>query len=116
MKKILVFGAGVLGSIYAARFKQSGQDVTILARGQRFKEITVNGIELEDALSGRKNNVKLTVVEKLEPDDIYDLIVVLVRKNQISDILPILSLNQKTLKQEMHNQPNTTDSLSLTAD
>ena len=27
MKKILVFGAGVLGSLYAARLKQSGNDV-----------------------------------------------------------------------------------------
>jgi 2-dehydropantoate 2-reductase len=96
MKKILVIGAGVLGSLYAARLKQSEQDVTILARGQRLKEIMENGIELEDALSGRKDNVELPVVEKLKPDDNYDLILVLVRKNQVPEILSILSLNQKT--------------------
>ncbi len=29
--KILVYGAGVLGSLYAARLRESGQDVSILA-------------------------------------------------------------------------------------
>ncbi len=32
---ILVYGAGVLGSLYAARLQQAGQHVTILARGPR---------------------------------------------------------------------------------
>ena len=96
MKKILVFGAGVLGSLYSARLKQSGQEVTILARGKRFKEITKNGIELEDALSGKKDIVQLPAVTELKHDDAYDWIVVLVRKNQVSDVLPILSSNQKT--------------------
>jgi 2-dehydropantoate 2-reductase len=96
MKKILVFGAGVLGSLYAARLKQSGNDVTILARGKRFKEISENGIELEDALCAKKDNVQLTVVSELKPEDVYDWIVVLVRKNQVADVLPVLSSNQKT--------------------
>jgi len=30
--KILVYGAGVLGSLYAARLQAAGQDVTRLAR------------------------------------------------------------------------------------
>lgn len=29
--KILAYGAGVLGSLYAARLRESGQDVSILA-------------------------------------------------------------------------------------
>lgn len=33
--KILVYGAGVLGSLCAARLQYWGQDVTILARGTR---------------------------------------------------------------------------------
>ena len=37
--KILFLGAGVLGSLYAARLKQSGQDVTLLARNTRLKDI-----------------------------------------------------------------------------
>ncbi|WP_241080673.1 ketopantoate reductase family protein [Natranaerofaba carboxydovora] len=33
--KVLFFGAGVLGSLYAAKMKEAGLDVTIVARGNR---------------------------------------------------------------------------------
>jgi len=63
LKKFLFLGAGVLGSLYAARLKQSGQDVT---------------------------------VEHLHENDAYDLIVVLVRKNQVASVLPILASHTAT--------------------
>jgi len=96
--RILVSGAGVLGSLYAARLKQSGQDVTILARQQRLVDIQEHGIVLEHALSRKKEVVRIPVAERLRKDDAYDLIVVLVRKNQIPSVLPILSSH--------HNTPN----------
>ena len=34
MEKVLVFGAGPLGSLIAARFTEVGRDVTLLARGK----------------------------------------------------------------------------------
>ena len=37
--KILVYGAGTIGSLYAAKLKDAGHDVTILARGRRLHEI-----------------------------------------------------------------------------
>ena len=94
--KILVFGAGVLGSLYAARLRQSGQDVSILARGQRLKDIRKYGIVLEHALTRKKEVVPVPVVEHLGEDDAYDLIIVLVRKNQVTSVLPVLSANRKT--------------------
>ena len=42
-----MYGAGVLGSLYAARLKASGHDVTVLARGKRFDEINGQGIVLD---------------------------------------------------------------------
>ena len=36
--RILIYGAGVIGSFYASRFAKAGLDVTILARGQRLKK------------------------------------------------------------------------------
>jgi ketopantoate reductase len=44
MKKILVFGAGPLGSILAARLHQGGQDVSLLARGQRLTGLRSHGV------------------------------------------------------------------------
>ena len=51
--KILVYGAGVLGSLYAARLKESGLDVSILARSRRLADIREHGIELEDSSTRR---------------------------------------------------------------
>ncbi len=94
--KILVYGAGVLGSLYAARLEESGQEVTILARGQRLAEIREHGIVLEDVTSGQQTTTPINVAEQLAPENAYDLVVVVMRKTQISAILPILAANQHT--------------------
>lgn len=96
MKKILFFGAGVLGSLYAARLKQSGQAVTVLARGKRFRDIKEYGIVLEHALTGKKEVVAVPVIEHLLVNDCYELIVVLVRKNQLDSVLPMLAAHKNT--------------------
>jgi len=49
--KILFYDAGVMGSLYAARLKESGQDISVLARGQCLAEIREHGIFMEDASS-----------------------------------------------------------------
>ncbi len=48
MTKILVYGSGPLGSLFAARLQQGGNDVSILARGQRLAELREHGIVLVD--------------------------------------------------------------------
>jgi hypothetical protein len=45
---MLFFGAGVLGSVYAARLHEAGVDVTVLARGRRLADIREHGIVLEE--------------------------------------------------------------------
>jgi 2-dehydropantoate 2-reductase len=92
--KILFYGAGVLGSLYAARLQETGQQVSILARGQRLTGIQEYGLVLVDADSGQRTTTHVNVVEQLFPDDAYDLVVVLVRKNQLSTILPALAANR----------------------
>jgi 2-dehydropantoate 2-reductase len=44
--KILVFGAGALGTLFAARLAECGGDVTILARGARLEAIRRDGLVL----------------------------------------------------------------------
>jgi 2-dehydropantoate 2-reductase len=94
--KILFYGAGVLGSLYAVRCKTAGHDVSILARGQRLADLREHGIVLEEAKTGARTTTPVRVVESLEPDDAYEWIVVLVRKNQLDEILPILAVNHAT--------------------
>lgn len=96
MKKILIFGAGVLGSLYAARLRLSGLDVTLLARNTRLEDIKTHGIVLEHALTGKREVVTVPVVAHLQENDAYDLIVVLVRKNQLASVLPVLASHKAT--------------------
>ena len=49
---ILVYGAGVIGTLYAARLRDGGHRVTVLARGQRLADIRCHGLVLENILSG----------------------------------------------------------------
>lgn len=92
--RILVFGAGVLGSVYAARLKHSGAAVTILARGQRHSEIQQHGLMITNEQTGEQLAVQPELIDTLAPDDHYDLIIVLVRRNQVVSTLPALAANQ----------------------
>lgn len=94
--KILFYGTGVIGSIFAAKLALSKNDVTVLARGQRLKDIETNGIILQHAISGKEIRVKVKAVDSLGINDQYDLIIVPVRTEQIDSILPILAQNNKT--------------------
>jgi 2-dehydropantoate 2-reductase len=94
--KILVYGAGVLGSLYAARLGESGCDVSILARGRRLQDIREHGIVLEELSSGGRAAIQVNVVERLAPEDSYDLVVVLMNKTQARSILPVLADNEHT--------------------
>ncbi len=91
--KILVFGAGVLGSLYAAKLKQAGNEVSILARGARLDFIRQNGIVLEHAFSGKRVVSRVNVIESILPSETYDLIIVLVRRNQSAEAIRMAAQN-----------------------
>jgi ketopantoate reductase len=94
--KILVYGAGPLGSLFAARLRRGGHEVSILARGQRLADLREHGIVLHDVLTKERTVTYVDVVEQLAPGDAYDLVLVIMRKNNALDILPILAANQHT--------------------
>ena len=94
--KILVYGAGPLGSLFAARLREGGNDVSILARGQRLADLREYGIVLKDVTTKQQTVTHVHVVERLMPDDAYDLVLVIMRKNNALNILPILAANKHT--------------------
>jgi 2-dehydropantoate 2-reductase len=96
MSKILVYGAGPLGSLFAARLQQGGNEVSILSRGQRLAELREHGIVLVDVLTEEQTVTRVNVVERLAPDDAYDLVLVIMRKNHALQILPVLAANRHT--------------------
>lgn len=90
--KILIFGAGVIGSIYAMKFIEAGLDVTIFARSNRFKSLKENGLQYSE--KGEVKSIKVNVIDKLENDDVYDFIFVTVHYNQSESALLALKDNQ----------------------
>ncbi|WP_395045975.1 ketopantoate reductase family protein [Flavobacterium sp.] len=75
MKNILIFGAGVIGSVYAGKLALAGHQVSVLERNKRLKELEDNGLLLS------KNGDEIikahvTIISKLKPNDIYDYIFV----------------------------------------
>ncbi len=92
--RILVIGAGVNGCAIAAALFNSGVDVTILARAKRLDELCSEGIVIENPFNHRRSVTHLPVADHLAPGDIYDFILVVVRKNQVAGVLPVLAENR----------------------
>jgi 2-dehydropantoate 2-reductase len=53
-------------------------DVTVLARGSRYEELRQQGILIEYPFNHRRSVTKVPVIERLEPQDVYDYILVIV--------------------------------------
>jgi 2-dehydropantoate 2-reductase len=94
--KILIYGAGVLGSVAAARLARAGADVALLARGRRLEDIRRDGIVLERFEDGTRTQTRVPVVDRLGPDDAYDLALVVMGMNQAPTVLPALAANRRT--------------------
>ncbi|MEO9256242.1 MAG: 2-dehydropantoate 2-reductase N-terminal domain-containing protein [Tepidiformaceae bacterium] len=88
--RIVVVGAGVIGSVYGAQLAHAGHDVTLLARGKRFADLHLHGLVIEDADSGQRTELTLPVLNELAAGDRYDLALVPVRAEQLASTLPIL--------------------------
>ncbi|MGE5398609.1 MAG: ketopantoate reductase family protein [Chitinophagales bacterium] len=92
--KILFFGAGVIGSVFAARIAMSGHEVTVLDREDRLEEIKEYGIIIENGITGKRDTARVKTVNHLGPEDYYDLAVVPVRSDHLPAILPVLAANR----------------------
>ena len=50
---------------------------------------------LVDEASGEETSPRLRIVEEYLPDDIYDLVIVATRADQIAEVLPMLAANRR---------------------
>ncbi|WP_114748574.1 ketopantoate reductase family protein [Pleomorphovibrio marinus] len=92
-QKFLFFGAGVLGSLYAARLQEAGTDVTLVARGTRYADLKKHGIVLEDFKTKKQTSTKVRLVDRMPEEEYFDVCVVLIQKTQLRDALPALAKN-----------------------
>ena len=89
--RILIYGAGVIGSTYAVRLSKSGCDVSVLARGRRLEQLRRQGIQYRAGAHILREPVR--VLSRLEPGDRYDYIFLTVRAEQLTEALQQLRDN-----------------------
>ncbi|MCR4789384.1 MAG: ketopantoate reductase family protein [Lachnospiraceae bacterium] len=89
--KILIYGAGVIGSLYAALLSGAGMDVTVYARGKRLQELQTKGLLYKEKGSVKKADV--IVISSLTSDECFDYIFLTVRENQLMSALSELKHN-----------------------
>jgi ketopantoate reductase len=95
--KILVLGAGVIGTTYAWQLSHAGHNVSLFVRKSRIDQIEKEGIHINYRDERLKDSELLevtyhpVVVDQFHPQDSYDLIIVSVRAHQLDEILPGLA-------------------------
>ena len=93
-ERILVYGVGAIGGLFAGKLAGAGFDVTALARGAWAARLRESGLVLRDALRGTTETHRLPVIEELAADDRYDYVLVVMQKHQVGEVLPALSRNR----------------------
>lgn len=91
--KILIYGAGVIGSVFAGKLALARNDITVLARGKRFEELKNDGIVLVNHKTQGVDQVNVNIIDTLLPNAQYDYIIVTMQRTQVDNILFILSQN-----------------------
>ena len=104
--RILVIGAGVNGSLCAVGLHNAGMNVTVLARGKHYEDLRDTGIIIEDPFKNTRTVTKVPVINRLDPQEVCDYILVIVRKNQVPDLLPVLAENRSPNVVFMLNNPS----------
>lgn len=87
--KVLVFGAGVVGQVYAGRLAEAGHDVTVLARNRRLQDLKAQGVHLQRGSEHIRASPHVTA--EVAPGEGYDVVLVTVRRDQLADALPVVA-------------------------
>ena len=105
--RILIYGAGVIGSLYGALLAEAGYDVSVYARGRRLESLKRDGLQYK--YKGKIKTAPIKVLSTIEPDDRYDFIFLTVRENQLHMVLEELRKNSSPTVVTMVNSLETYD-------
>lgn len=89
--RILIFGAGVIGSLYAQLFSKAGLSTAVLARGARKQALMEHGLRYQKG--DRVQKAEVQVLDQLLPEDRYDFVLVTVKGHQLKEALTELREN-----------------------
>ena len=81
--KVLIIGAGVIGTVYGAHLGTAGHTVHVLSHPPRTDDIAARGLAARDVLDRSRTEATARVVTSAG-DDRYDLVLVAVRSDQLA--------------------------------
>jgi 2-dehydropantoate 2-reductase len=90
--KVLIIGAGIIGSIYGWAFAEAGNDVTYLVRPGKAVQFR-DGIQIDiyDTRKGHKKDFighyPICVTETIQPSDNYELVIVPTKHHRLIETL-----------------------------
>jgi 2-dehydropantoate 2-reductase len=80
--KMLIVGAGVIGTVYGAHIAAAGNQVSVLSHGRRTAEVATGALAARDVLGGGRVHAEAEVVPDAGGD--YDVVLVAVRRDQLA--------------------------------
>ena len=80
--KVLVVGAGVVGTVYGAHLAAAGSTVWVLSHGPRTDDVAAGGLCARDVTGGGITDAKAAVVPDASGN--YDIVLVAVRRDQLA--------------------------------
>jgi 2-dehydropantoate 2-reductase len=87
MAKILVVGAGALGSLLGARLHEAGHDARLVGRGEHARRLATDGLRLEGGAYGRERLIAVPAAERAPPGFAPDLVVLAVKTQDVEGAL-----------------------------
>jgi 2-dehydropantoate 2-reductase len=85
--KVLVYGAGVIGSYLTHVLCQAGNDVTLLARGSWKETLEKNGLVLHHHLQRNTTTDHPKIIGEVEPSQHYDVVFAVMQHPQMQQVL-----------------------------
>lgn len=91
--KICIYGAGAIGGLLGARLARSGQEVSMVARGETLARLQERGLTLVESRGGKEVVTRVDVRAVADPDELgpQDVVVVAVKATGLADIAPRLA-------------------------
>ena len=80
--RVLVVGAGLIGTVYGAYLAAAGCTVSVLSHDPRTGDVAAGGLCARDVLSGRTAGAEAAVVPDASGE--YDIVLVAVRRDQLA--------------------------------
>ena len=110
--RILVYGAGVLGSELTHRLLQNEKNVvTLLTRGEWKDAIDEKGLIIRHWAQRKTTVDRVQTIDTLLPEDTYDLVFVVMQAGQLPEVLPILKENKSEYFVFVGNNPNAKETM-----